>query len=76
MFDTTLVITLFSLASLFVCLLTLRLSIYIKHLSLFSFDFKIPTNTISRTQFLAAVVISSAIMLDTKHLFATYCNVY
>ena len=37
MFDTLLIVTLFLLASLLVCLLTLRLSINIKHLSLFSF---------------------------------------
>ena len=37
MFDTLLIITLFLLASLLVRLLTLRLSINIKHLSLFSF---------------------------------------
>ena len=37
MFDTLLIITLFLLASLLACLLTLRLSINIKHLSLFSF---------------------------------------
>ena len=35
MFDTLLIITLFLLASLLVCLLTLRLSINIKHLRLF-----------------------------------------
>ena len=35
MFDTLLIITLFLLASLLVCLLTLRLSINIKHLCLF-----------------------------------------
>ena len=35
MFDTLLIITLFLLASLPVCLLTLRLSISIKHLCLF-----------------------------------------
>ena len=50
MFDTLLIITLFLLASLPVCLLTLRLSINIKHfVSLFSFItdinglFEIPT---------------------------------
>ena len=49
MFDTLLIITLFLLASLLVCLLTLRLSISIKHLSLFWFItdingyFEIPT---------------------------------
>ena len=37
MFDTLLIITLFLLGSLLVCLVTLRLSINIKHLSLFSF---------------------------------------
>ena len=37
MFDTLLIITLFLLASILVCLLTLRLSINIKHMSLFSF---------------------------------------
>ena len=35
MFDTLLIITLFLLASLLVCLLTLRLSISVKHLCLF-----------------------------------------
>ena len=35
MFDTLLIITLFLLASLLVCLLTLRLNINIKHLCLF-----------------------------------------
>ena len=35
MFDTLLIITLFLLASLLVCLLTLRLSINVKHLCLF-----------------------------------------
>ena len=35
MFDTLLIITLFLLASLLLCLLTLRLSINIKHLCLF-----------------------------------------
>ena len=37
MFDTLLIMTLFLLASILVCLLTLRLSINIKHMSLFSF---------------------------------------
>ena len=37
MFDTLLIITLFLLASLLVCLLTLRLSINIKHFPRFSF---------------------------------------
>ena len=51
MFDTTLIMTLFLLASLLVCLLTLRLSNNIKHLSVFSFItdingfFEIPTPT-------------------------------
>ena len=49
MFDTLLIITLFLLASLLVCLLTLRLSINVKHLCLFSLNtdingfFEIPT---------------------------------
>ena len=49
MFDTILIMTLFLLASLLVCLLTLRLSNNIKHLSVFSFItdingfFEIPT---------------------------------
>ena len=37
MFDTLLIITLFLLALLLVCLVTLRLSINIKHFPLFSF---------------------------------------
>ena len=37
MFDTLLIITLFLLASRLVCLRTLRLSIKVKHLCLFSF---------------------------------------
>ena len=51
MFGTLLIITLFLEPSLFVCLLTLRLSINIKHLSLFSFIsdinrfFEIPTQS-------------------------------
>ena len=50
MFDTILIITLFLLASFLVCLLTLRLSINVKHLCLFfsfitdiNVFFKIPT---------------------------------
>ena len=49
MFDTLLIITLLLLAPILVCLLTLRLSINIKHMSLFSFItdtkrcFEIPT---------------------------------
>ena len=49
MFDTLLIITLFLLALLLACLLTLRFSINVKHLSLFSLItsikgyFEIPT---------------------------------
>ena len=44
MFDTLLIITLFLLASLLVCLLTLRLSINIKHLCLFFHSLPILTD--------------------------------
>ena len=44
MFDTLLVITLFLLALLLVCLLTLRLSINIKHLCLFFHSLPILTD--------------------------------
>ena len=44
MFDTLLIITLFLLASLLVCLLTLRLSINIKHLRLFFHSLPILTD--------------------------------
>ena len=44
MFDTLLIITLFLLASLLVCLLTLKLSINIKHLCLFFHSLPIITN--------------------------------
>ena len=44
MFDTLLIITLFLLASLLVCLLTLRLSINIKHLCLFFYSLPILTD--------------------------------
>ena len=52
MFHTLLIITLFLLASFLVCLITLRLSINIKHLSFFSFItningfFEIPTRPV------------------------------
>ena len=44
MFDTLLIITLFLLASLRVCLLSLRLSINIKHLNLFLHSLPILTD--------------------------------
>ena len=44
MFDTTLIITLFLLAPLRVCLLTLRFSINIKHLCLVPHSFPILTD--------------------------------
>ena len=44
MFDTRLIITLFLLASLLVCLLTLRLSINYKHLCLFFHSLPILTD--------------------------------
>ena len=44
MFDTLLIITLFLLTSLLVCLLTLRLSINIKHLCLFFHSLPILTD--------------------------------
>ena len=44
MFDTLLIITLFLLASLLVCLLTLRLSINVKHLCLFCHSLPILTD--------------------------------
>ena len=47
MFDTLLIIALFLLASLLVFLLTLRLSINIKHLSLFFHSLRILTNVLT-----------------------------
>ena len=46
MFDTLLIITLFLVASLLVCLLTLRLIISIKHLCLFFHSLPILTDTL------------------------------